>query len=269
LVDRLIVEFRRLGSSVGVVAVDPTSPFSGGAVLGDRLRMQTHAADEAVFIRSMATRGHLGGLSRATSDAALVLDAAGKDVIVIETVGVGQDEVEIVRTADISIVTLVPGAGDDVQALKAGIMEIADIFVVNKADREGADRLVSAIEANLSLQAYGKDDWRPPILKTIATSGTGVSELAAAIAAFRARGARRVDAGVPAGGPPGPVESRRRVRSESRLREILSRRFMERLETVILAKGEFDAIVDRIAARELDPYTAADSLLARAKLPDR
>ena len=139
---------------MGVLTVDPTSPFSGGAVLGDRLRMQGHAADEGVFIRSMATRGHLGGLARATGDAALVLDAAGKDIIVIETVGVGQDEVDIIRTADVSIVTLVPGTGDDVQALKAGIMEIADIFVVNKADREGADRLVAAIESNLSLQTY-------------------------------------------------------------------------------------------------------------------
>ena len=138
-----------------MLAVDPTSPFSGGAVLGDRLRMQAHAADEGVFIRSMATRGHLGGLARATGDAALVLDAAGKDIIIIETVGVGQDEVDIVRTADVSIVTLVPGTGDDVQALKAGIMEIADIFVVNKADREGADRLVAAIEANLALQTFG------------------------------------------------------------------------------------------------------------------
>ena len=137
-----------------MIAVDPTSPFTGGAVLGDRLRMQSHAADEGVFIRSMATRGHLGGLARATGDAALVLDAAGKDVVIIETVGVGQDEVDIVRTADVSIVTLVPGTGDEVQALKAGIMEIADIFVVNKADREGADRLVSAVEANLALHTY-------------------------------------------------------------------------------------------------------------------
>ncbi len=148
---------------VGVIAVDPTSPFTGGAVLGDRLRMQAHAADAGVFIRSMATRGHLGGLARATGDAALVLDAAGKDIVIIETVGVGQDEVDIVRTADVSIVTLVPGTGDDVQALKAGIMEIADIFVVNKADREGADRLVSSVEANLALQTYGADEWRPPI----------------------------------------------------------------------------------------------------------
>ena len=146
-------------------------------MLGDRLRMQAHAADDGVFIRSMATRGHLGGLARATGDAALVLDAAGKDVVIIETVGVGQDEVDIVRTADVSIVTLVPGTGDEVQALKAGIMEIADIFVVNKADREGADRLVSAVEANLALHAYGAGEWRPPIVKTVATTGEGVPEL--------------------------------------------------------------------------------------------
>src|SRR5262245_32365123 len=153
---------RQSGQTVGIVAVDPTSPFSGGAILGDRVRMQAHAGDEGVFIRSMATRGHLGGLAQATGEAALVLDASGRDVVLIETVGVGQDEVDIVRTADISIVTIVPGAGDDVQALKAGIMEIADIFVVNKADREGADRTVASIEATLSLQSYDASAWRPP-----------------------------------------------------------------------------------------------------------
>ena len=158
LVDRLIAVIRGRGDTVGVLTVDPTSPFTGGAVLGDRLRMQRHAADAGVFIRSMATRGHLGGLARATADAALVLDAAGKDVIIIETVGVGQDEVDIIRTADVSIVTLVPGAGDDVQALKAGIMEIADVFVVNKADTEGADRLVATIESSLSLQTSASRD---------------------------------------------------------------------------------------------------------------
>jgi LAO/AO transport system kinase len=256
LVDRLIAELRKNPSTgagrttVGVIAVDPTSPFSGGAVLGDRLRMQMHAADEGVFIRSMATRGHLGGLARATDDAALVLDAAGKDVIIIETVGVGQDEVDIIRTADISIVTLVPGAGDEVQALKAGIMEIADIFVVNKADREGADRLVSAVEANLALQHYGDDAWRPPILKTVATSGRGVPELVETIWRFREHAARSQAA-------------RRRTRSEDRLRELVSRRFMDRLEREVLSSGELAAIVDRIAARELDPYTAANDLLGR------
>ena len=153
LVDGLISRWRKSGSSVGVIAVDPTSPFSGGAMLGDRVRMQTHAQDAGVFIRSMATRGHLGGLARATADAALVLDAAGKDFVAIETVGVGQDEVEVARTADVSVVVLVPGMGDDVQALKAGVMEIADIFVVNKADRDGADRTVAEIESLLSLHA--------------------------------------------------------------------------------------------------------------------
>ncbi|MBZ5558373.1 MAG: methylmalonyl Co-A mutase-associated GTPase MeaB [Acidobacteriia bacterium] len=254
LVDRLIVALRTSSAkkpqTVGVIAVDPTSPFSGGAVLGDRLRMQTHAADSGVFIRSMATRGHLGGLARATGDAALVLDAAGLDIVIIETVGVGQDEVDIIRTADVSIVTLVPGTGDEVQALKAGIMEIADLFVVNKADREGADRLASAVEANLSLQTFQPDEWRPPILKTVATSGNGVPELLEAIWQFRAHGQPKQAA-------------RRKSRSEYRLRELVSHRFMHRLEHAILKPGELASIIDRIAARELDPYTAADDLMWR------
>ena len=254
LVDKLTAHLRASAATVGVIAIDPTSPFTGGAVLGDRLRMNAHASDPGVFIRSMATRGHLGGLSRSTGDAALVLDAAGKDVIIIETVGVGQDEVDIIRTADVSVVTLVPGTGDDVQALKAGIMEIADIFVVNKADREGADRLVSAVEANLALHRYGPDDWRPPIVKTVATTGAGITELDQAIAAFRAHGAPR-------------QEARRRSRSAYRLRELVAQRFMAHLEREVLADGEFDGIVDRVAARELDPYTAAHDLLARALAP--
>lgn len=253
LVDRLAAEMRRRGITVGIVAVDPTSPFTGGAVLGDRLRMQSHAADADVFIRSMATRGHLGGLARATGDAALVLDAAGKDVVVIETVGVGQDEVDIVRTADVCLVMLVPGAGDEVQALKAGIMEIADIFVVNKSDREGADRLAATIDANLSLQTFAPDAWRPPILRTTATSGQGVVEVFDAIAAFRAHGERGQAA-------------RRRTRGEYRLRELVSHRFMDHLERTVLTAGEFDALVDRIAAREIDPYAAANELLTRAGL---
>jgi LAO/AO transport system kinase len=245
LVDRLTAEFRK-SKSVGIVAVDPTSPFSGGAVLGDRLRMQSHAADDGVFIRSMATRGHLGGLARATADAAIVLDAAGKDIVIIETVGVGQDEVDIVRTADVSIVMLVPGTGDDVQALKAGIMEIADIFVVNKADREGADRLVSAIESNLSLHAYAAGQWRPPILKTVATTGEGVPELVKAIDAFRAHAAST-------------NVSRRRERNESRLREIISARLLSMLDHEVVT-----AMADRVAAGEIDPYSAADELVASA-----
>jgi GTPase len=249
LVDRMTADIRGRGHTVGVVTVDPTSPFSGGAVLGDRLRMQRHAADEGVFIRSMATRGHLGGLARATGDAALVLDAAGKDIVVIETVGVGQDEVDIIRTADVSIVTLVPGTGDDVQALKAGIMEIADIFVVNKADREGADRLMSAIESNLTLQTYGPGQWRPPILKTIATNGAGVAELVDAIWTFRSHSEATQSA-------------RRHERSAFRLRELIANRFMDHLERGVLRPGELEAMVERVAAREIDPYTAADELLA-------
>ena len=256
LVDRLTAEYRgRQQATVGVIAVDPTSPFTGGAVLGDRLRMQSHAGDDGVFIRSMATRGHLGGLSRATGDAALVLDAAGKDVVIIETVGVGQDEVEIVRTADVSIVILVPGAGDEVQALKAGIMEIADIFVVNKAEREGADRLVTAIEATLALHSYGAGEWRPPIVKTVATSGRGVSELVQAIDRFRSHARDALG--------PARQEARRQERAEHRLRELLMQGFMDRMERHVLAPGELHALADRIAAREVDPYTAAAEIMAR------
>jgi LAO/AO transport system kinase len=251
LVDRLTSELRRARHlTIGVIAVDPTSPFTGGALLGDRVRMQGHAPDEGVFIRSMATRGHLGGLAGATADAALVLDAAGKDVVIIETVGVGQDEVEIVRTADVSLVTLVPGTGDEVQALKAGIMEIADVFVVNKADREGADRLVSIIEAQLSLNTYGPDDWRPSIVKTIATKGDGVAELVDVI--WKHRGHNK-----------GKRDDRHRAHSAHRLRELVSQRFLDRVENEVLGPGEFEAMIERIAAREIDPYTAARKLVDR------
>jgi LAO/AO transport system kinase len=249
LVDRLAREIRRAGRTVGIICVDPTSPYTGGAILGDRLRMSTHSADPDVFIRSMATRGHLGGLSRSTSDVALVLDAAGKDVVIIETVGVGQDEVDIVRTADISIVTLVPGTGDEVQALKAGIMEIADIFVVNKADREGADRMVQSVAANLALQTYAAGEWRPPIVKTSATTGHGVDELWNEIGKFREHSA---DLRV----------GRQRARQEYRLRELLSHRFMQHVEKTLPA-GEFERIVGGIAAREIDPYSAAADIMTR------
>ena len=251
LVDRLIAEIRKSGKTVGVVAVDPTSPFSGGAILGDRVRMQAHARDEGVFIRSMATRGHLGGLARATGEVAVVLDAAGKDIVLIETVGVGQDEVDIVRTADVSIVTIVPGSGDEVQALKAGIMEIADIFVVNKADREGADRTVTSIEAILSLHSYGEGEWRPPIVKTVATTGAGLPELVDTIERFRTHTAATQG-------------RRRRARAEWRLRELLGHRFLSHVEGKVLTPGEFDTILDRIAARETDPYSAVDEIFNRA-----
>ena len=249
LVDRLIAEIRRAGLTVGVIAVDPTSPFTGGAILGDRVRMNAHAGDDGVFIRSMATRGHLGGLARATSDVALLMDAAGKDIVIIETVGVGQDEVDIVRTADISILLLVPGTGDDVQAIKAGIMEIADIFVVNKADREGADRVVQSVAANLALQTFQTGDWKPPILKTEATSGSGVAELWAEIGRYRDHSADRR-----------PV--RHRARQDVRLRDLLAHRFVQYVEAT-LPPGEFGRMVDGITRREIDPYSAASDLMAR------
>jgi LAO/AO transport system kinase len=251
LVDRLIAQTRDAKETVGVIAVDPTSPFTGGAILGDRLRMQAHAQDDQVFIRSMATRGHMGGLARATSDAALVLDAAGKSLVIIETVGVGQDEVDIVRTADVSVVVLVPGTGDDVQALKAGIMEIADIFVVNKCDRDGADRMVTSIESNLALQSFGEGEWRPPIVKTEAITGKGVAELWQAITAFRMHSA-------------GTRAKRLKARNEFRLRDLLTHRFMEHVEQRVLGAAEFEALVERIARRDVDPYTAASDILSRA-----
>jgi LAO/AO transport system kinase len=251
LVDRLTSALRARGQTVGVVAVDPTSPFSGGAILGDRVRMQAHAGDAGVFIRSMATRGHLGGLARATSEVALVLDASGKDVVLIETVGVGQDEVDVVRTADVSLVMLVPGTGDEVQALKAGIMEIADIFIVNKADREGADRTVASIEAMLALQTFGAGAWRPPIVKTEATTGKGIAEVLEAVERFRAHTAASRD-------------TRRRARAEFRVRELLGRRFTDHVEAQVLQPGEFARVLEAIAAREMDPYTAVDRIFLRS-----
>lgn len=250
LVDQIVRAIRASGRTVGVIAVDPTSPYTGGAILGDRVRMTAHASDPGVFIRSMATRGHLGGLARATNDAALILDASGRDVVLIETVGVGQDEIDIVRMADVSIVTLVPGTGDEVQALKAGIMEIADIFVVNKADREGADRTAAAVESVLSLETFEAHEWRPPVLRTEATTGKGIAELLDAIEQFRSRGGEEL------------VE-RRKTRAAFRLRELLGERFLRHVEGMLHA-SEMDAYIQRIAGRELDPYTAVDEIMTRA-----
>jgi LAO/AO transport system kinase len=251
LVDKLTVELRRRGQRMGIIAVDPTSPFTGGAILGDRVRMQAHARDPDVFIRSMATRGHLGGLAQATAEAVLVLDAAGKDIVLVETVGVGQDEVDIVRMADVSVVMLVPGSGDEVQALKAGIMEIADIFVVNKADREGADRTVASIESVLALQTYESDTWRPPVLKTEAATGRGIAELIDAIEKYRAHAAST-------------AKARRRGQAEFRLREVLQQQFLHHLDRDVLRPGEYDAAVEQIRLRATEPYTAVDAILARA-----
>ncbi|HUP39976.1 MAG TPA: methylmalonyl Co-A mutase-associated GTPase MeaB [Vicinamibacterales bacterium] len=246
LVDGLVSRWRTAGKTVGVLAVDPTSPFSGGAMLGDRVRMQAHAHDAGVFIRSMATRGHLGGLARATTDAALVLDAAGKDVVAIETVGVGQDEVEIARTADVSVLVLVPGMGDEVQALKAGVMEIADVFVVNKADRDGADRAAAEVESLLSLHTYAAGEWRPVIVLTEATSGRGLDDLIHTIDQFGSDAMR--------------IDARRRARAETQLRAVLGARLMRQIESRLSAMT-MGALVDRMVARTVDPYSAADEVL--------
>jgi LAO/AO transport system kinase len=248
LVDGLITRWRKADKEVGVIAVDPSSPYTGGAMLGDRVRMQAHAGDTGVFIRSMATRGHLGGLARATNDVVTVLDAAGKQLVIIETVGVGQDEVEIVRTADAAVVVLVPGMGDDVQALKAGVMEIADVFVVNKSDRAGAERTVAEIESLQSLQTFEECDWKPPVVRAVATTGAGVDELVETLERFRARSTAL-------------LASRRRNRAASQLRAILADR-MKRVDAGV-ARLAMDQLVERIASRATDPYSAADEILER------
>ena len=246
LVDQLIRHVRQLGHAVGVLAVDPTSAFTGGAILGDRVRMGTHAGDAAVYIRSMATRGQLGGLARAVDDAAVILAAGGKDVIFIETVGVGQDEIDVAQAADVSIVVLVPGTGDDVQAIKAGIMEIGDVFVVNKADREGADRLAQSIEMNLSLNTYGDGDWRPPVVKTVATSGDGVDALWQAIDTCSSAGTQFAD--------------RRLRRQHTRLRQLMADACMRRVEQA-LPPGALERAAQRVASRQTDAYSAVDEMV--------
>jgi LAO/AO transport system kinase len=242
LVDQLTAAYRTGGKTVGVIAVDPTSPYTGGAILGDRIRMQRHHADPGVFIRSMATRGWMGGLSRATTDMALLLDAAGRDVVMIETVGVGQDEVEIARLADVTVVVLVPGLGDDVQAIKAGIMEIADLFVVNKADLPGAAKLEREIRNNLTL-AHRPDGWTPDVVRTIAHENQGIGETIAAVAKYRAsRPARAQSAGI----------------WRLRLREMLKERLLERLPV-----DELDRAAADVAERRRDPYSVVHEFLGR------
>jgi GTPase len=247
LTDKLIGLIRGGGLEVGVLAIDPSSPFSGGAILGDRIRMQDHATDEGVFIRSMATRGHLGGLSLATPQAVRILDAAGKPWIIIETVGVGQVEVEVAGAADTTVVVVNPRWGDGVQANKAGLLEIADVLVVNKADRDGAADTVRDLE--LMLELAGGRDWRPPIIETVATDGRGVDDLWRAILDHRAH----LEAD-------GRLERRRDARLREELRAIVHERLREGADA--RCSGErFDRLVAKVAARELDPYTAADELL--------
>jgi LAO/AO transport system kinase len=252
LVDRLIEAYRTRGKTVGVIAVDPSSAFSGGAILGDRIRMMRHTGDPGVFIRSMATRGHLGGLARAAGEVQELLDAAGFDVVIVETVGVGQSEVDIARLADATLVVLVPGMGDDIQAIKAGILEIADLFVINKADRDGADKLVSELQHMMMLG--GDAGVRPPILKTVATRGEGVLELVLAIEARLGRPeTERLRA------------ERRLRRARVRLTDVLGRALFENAVDRGIGVEHWNRIVERLARRETDPYTAADEIVAAGR----
>ena len=253
LVDRLTALLRARGLTVGIVAVDPTSPYSGGAILGDRIRMQAHATDPGVFIRSMATRGHLVGLAAATDQVLTVLSASGKDVLLVETVGVGQDEVDIVGTADVSLVVLVPGLGDEVQALKAGIMEIADVFVVNKADREGVERVVAEIQSMLSMAAH--DGQPPEIVQTVAARDQGLGELWRAIEAFRQRAEQT-----------GALARKRRQHLQRQLDEALRERLLQRVHERFLPPAERERLLEALERRELDPLSGADSVLARMGL---
>jgi LAO/AO transport system kinase len=251
LVDQLARHYRKENQTVGIIAVDPTSPYTGGAILGDRIRMQDHYSDPGIFIRSMATRGSLGGLARATADAATVLDASGRDLVMIETVGVGQDEVDIVRLADVTVVILVPGMGDDVQTIKAGIMEIADIFVINKSDREGAERVEREIRALQSLVTR-HDRWTPPIIKTVASEGVGTKELAEAIANYE--GYQKKE----------NLAFKKNVHNwQQRLLEMLRDAMLEKARGQIDG-GSLERYAAEIAEHKRDPYSLVEEIVGTA-----
>jgi LAO/AO transport system kinase len=254
LVDRLAAYHRKREDHVGVIAVDPTSPYSGGAILGDRIRMQGHASDTGIFIRSMATRGFLGGMARSTAEVALLLDAAGKRQVLIETVGVGQDEIDIVRLADCVLVVLVPGLGDDIQNMKAGLMEIGDVFVLNKADREGSDRLEEQLHAMLSL-VMPRDGWHPPVIRTVATENRGVEELATTVEKFRkhfeSSGQRR---------------EKHIELWQNRLIEMLESRLLEKVLSGKEGEARLRALAVEVAERKKDPFSAVSEILKGAKL---
>jgi len=251
LVAALAKHYRAAGKRVGIIAVDPTSPFTGGAILGDRIRMAELYTDRGVFIRSMATRGFMGGLAKATNDVVDLLDASGFDVVIVETVGVGQDEVEVIRTVQTNVVVLVPGMGDDIQAIKAGIMEIGDIFVVNKADRPGADRTVTEVTMMMSLvEEHG--DYVPPIVKTVASAGKGIDDLDAAIAQHRAY----LESS-------GELDRRNRERVRIRVETLLKERFMNRL---LAATPNFDQVLDDVVRKRNNPHDAAEDVLRRVTI---
>jgi LAO/AO transport system kinase len=253
LVASMARHYRRQQKRVGIIAVDPTSPFTGGAILGDRIRMTDLYTDRGVFIRSMATRGFLGGLAKATNDVVDLIDAAGYDVVLVETVGVGQDEVEVVRTVQTNVVVLVPGMGDDIQAIKAGIMEIGDVFAVNKADRPGADKTVTEVTMMMSLvEEHG--DWIPPIVKTVASRNEGIEELDAALVQhydyLKASG---------------ELDRRNRDRVRIRIETQLKERFMERLIGGTIGREEYEALLDAVLRKQTNPYDAAEGVLSRVR----
>ena len=249
LTDKLAKEYRKQGKTVGIVAIDPTSPFSGGAILGDRIRMNSLTMDEGVFIRSMGTRGSLGGLSHKTADAVKALDAFGKDIIFVETVGVGQSEVDIVKAADTTMVVLIPGMGDDIQAIKAGILEIGDVFTVNKADHDGADKLVTEINMMLDLDGVMKE-WRPPIQKVIANQNIGVKEVVAAIEKHH----EHIKAN-------GQLTKRRTERTKNEMLDILNSNIGSYISRRIVDTGKLDEYVQQIKSRETDPYTVVADIM--------
>ena len=257
VVDKMVDIFRKEGKSVGIVAVDPTSPFTGGAILGDRIRMQRHATDEGVFIRSLATRGCLGGLTRSTQDIINVMDAMGKDIILVETVGVGQDEVEIVNTAHTSIVILVPGLGDDIQAIKAGIIEIGDIFVINKCDREGADKIERDLRMVLEMGRKRDDAWDPLIFRTEAILGKGIFELVYGI--YRHKQALEKNKA---------LERKLRERTKTTFLEVLESEVMAHFMEKIEKEGEWDKIIDDLMHRRTDPYSVAEKVMAEELTKD-
>lgn len=252
LTDCLAGAFRRRAHKVGIIAVDPTSPFSGGAILGDRIRMQAHGADPGVFIRSMATRGRLGGLAAATHDVALLLDAAGYETILVETVGVGQDEVDIIRIADVALLVLVPGMGDDVQTIKAGLMEIGDILVLNKADRPGADKVEQELQAMLSLGGR-EDGWTPPIVRTVALEGFGIDELLKQMDRFLLYRRDHSEIG-----------RRRQVQACSqKLLDLLGERLLQNAMSQQLQNGQLARLAEQVLDRQIDPYTVVEEIVAR------
>jgi len=258
LVDQITAEYRQRGRKVGIVAVDPTSPFSGGAILGDRIRMNRHADDDGVFIRSLATRGHLGGISRSTGDVVNVMDAMGMDVVIIETVGVGQDEIDIVRMAHSTVVVMVPGLGDDIQAIKAGILEIGDIFVVNKADRQEADRTVRDLAIMLEMNPEKDRGWRPKVLKTEASRNIGIVELVDEMESHRSYLHES-----------GAIRHLLEEKNATLFIEILKERLFAEAFEHIRVNGRFREIVDAMISRHTDPYSAVEEILAERKPPGR